>query len=105
MDVLFNFKVEIIVLTKWSFRCLQLCWLLSLEWLSSIEHALQSFLLTHIFLVSVLGVALNHIPLKVRCVHQNKVFELGLNYLTRSKSIPMTKVMDARSLPTSRCLA
>ena len=36
--------MKFLFLIKWSYRFLQLCWLLSLEWLTKLEHAVQSLL-------------------------------------------------------------
>lgn len=67
-----------ILLSKWRF----LCWLsghiggpsqfyilLNLEWLSYLEHVVQSLLDTCVFFVSsIVGVTCNHIPLESRCL-------------------------------------
>jgi hypothetical protein len=42
MNILFIIKMKILVLVKWSYKFPQSCWILSLEWLASFEHTVQS---------------------------------------------------------------
>ena len=41
MNILFIIEVKFLVLVNWPYRSLQLCWLLSLEWLPYFEYAVQ----------------------------------------------------------------
>ena len=52
MHILFNIKVKILMLIKWSYWSLQLCWLLNLDWSPYSGHVVQSL---YVFLVSILG--------------------------------------------------
>ena len=49
VNILSIVKVKIIMQVIWSYRSPQLCWLLSLEWSSYFEHAIQSLLNTYLF--------------------------------------------------------
>ena len=49
MNISFIIEIKIFVLIRWSYRSPQLCWLLNLEWLSYIEHVIQSILNTCLF--------------------------------------------------------
>ena len=62
----FTVNVKILMLIKWLNRYSQLCWLLSLEWLSYFEHVVHSLLNTYL-LVFILRTRSNHILLKQRC--------------------------------------
>ena len=60
VNILFIIKVIFFVLIKWSYRSFsQLCWLLSLKWLTYFEF--NPLLNTH-YVVSIIGSTPNHIP-------------------------------------------
>ena len=44
MNILFIVKVKILELIQWSYNPLQLCRLLNFEWLTKLEHIVQSLL-------------------------------------------------------------
>ena len=71
MNILFIMKAKILVLIKWSLKSPplnQLCWPLSLEWLSHFQHTLQFLVfLDNVFLISILRATLDYIPLKCKC--------------------------------------
>jgi hypothetical protein len=48
MNILFITKVKICVLGKWSLQVSQLCWLLSLKWLSYCKHVVQFLRRRHV---------------------------------------------------------
>jgi hypothetical protein len=66
INILFIVTLKILVLVKQSFTSFQLCWLLSLHWLSHFaKHAIQSLSNTYVFVFLLLEPHL--IPLKYRC--------------------------------------
>ena len=68
LNILFVIKVKSLVLIKWSYMAPQWCWLLSLEWSSYFEHAVQPFLKHMSSWYPFLSRATpNHLRLKYRC--------------------------------------
>lgn len=68
MNTLFNIKGKILLLIMWPYKSLQSFLLLSIQWLTYLEHILQSSWRKHVLLLSFLRFAPNHIPLEYRCL-------------------------------------
>lgn len=60
-------EIKVFFLSEWSHMYSQLCSLLSLEWWMYFEHVVQSYYVTHIYLVSTCKYEPHRIPLKCRC--------------------------------------
>ena len=48
MNVVVIIKVKILTINSWSYKSIQFCWILNLEWLPYFEHIIQS-LFEHVF--------------------------------------------------------